>query len=259
MLRVMVMHQNLLRGNISQRMGLAHWRQAWRQVMATGVDLVLCGHDHEEGAGALPNGAVVATTADAHIADARAPAVSVQRDRDRRQHDHRDALHLGCGRPAVPPWPRGGFPAATRGGVAGYWRITCSWSLSSRAQRGKSTDTGRSLAALRRGQHAPPLADRLFRLGLPPGTPVTLTRNRTVMISWRARSGLRLHAGYAGAPDDVLRAIVRFIARGVPRAERAAARRRFMTFPIEQHAASRRPERPRALRPVTALRPGPDQ
>jgi hypothetical protein len=94
-----------------------------------------------------------------------------------------------------------------------------------------------------------PLADRLFRVGLPPGTRVTLTRNRTVMISWRARSGLRLHAGYAAAPDDVLRAIVRFIARGVPRAERAAARRLFMTFPIEQHAASH-PERPRAPRPV---------
>jgi 3',5'-cyclic AMP phosphodiesterase CpdA len=30
--------------------------------MATGVDLVLCGHDHEERAGILPNGAVVATS-----------------------------------------------------------------------------------------------------------------------------------------------------------------------------------------------------
>ncbi|MES2305728.1 MAG: metallophosphoesterase [Gemmatimonadota bacterium] len=62
LLRVMVMHQNLLRGRISGRMGLARWRQAWRNVMATGVDLVLCGHDHEEAAGTLPNGAVVATS-----------------------------------------------------------------------------------------------------------------------------------------------------------------------------------------------------
>ena len=61
LLRVMVMHQNLLRGRISERMGLARWREAWRNVMATGVDLVLCGHDHEERAGVLPNGAVVAT------------------------------------------------------------------------------------------------------------------------------------------------------------------------------------------------------
>ena len=62
LLRVLVMHQNLLRGRISERMGLARWREAWRNVMATGVDLVLCGHDHEERAGALPNGAVVATS-----------------------------------------------------------------------------------------------------------------------------------------------------------------------------------------------------
>ncbi len=62
MLRVMVMHQNLLRGRISERMGLARWREAWRNVMATGVDLVLCGHDHEERTGVLPNGAVVATS-----------------------------------------------------------------------------------------------------------------------------------------------------------------------------------------------------
>ncbi len=62
MLRVLVMHQNLLRGNISQRMGLARWRAAWRQVMASGADLVLCGHDHEEAAGILPNGTVVATS-----------------------------------------------------------------------------------------------------------------------------------------------------------------------------------------------------
>jgi 3',5'-cyclic AMP phosphodiesterase CpdA len=62
LLRVMVMHQNLLRGRISGRMGLARWCQAWRNVMAAGADLVLCGHDHEEAAGTLPNGAVVATS-----------------------------------------------------------------------------------------------------------------------------------------------------------------------------------------------------
>lgn len=86
-------------------------------------------------------------------------------------------------------------------------------------------------------------------LGLEPGTPVTVTRNRTVLISWRARSGLRLHAGYAAAPDDVLRAIVRFVSRRVPRAERTSARRIFMAFPVGQHAESR-PEPVRAVRSV---------
>jgi 3',5'-cyclic AMP phosphodiesterase CpdA len=62
LLRVLVMHQNVLRGRISQRMGLARPHQAWRNIMDTGVDLVLCGHDHEEAAGTLPNGAVVSTS-----------------------------------------------------------------------------------------------------------------------------------------------------------------------------------------------------
>jgi hypothetical protein len=89
-----------------------------------------------------------------------------------------------------------------------------------------------------------PLPDRLYRLGLAPGTLVTLTRNRTVLISWRARTGLRLHAGYVAAPDDVLRAIVQFLRPRMARADRAAARRIFMTFPVEQHVPSR-PERAR--------------
>ena len=68
-----------------------------------------------------------------------------------------------------------------------------------------------------------------------------LTTNRTVMLSWHARSGLRLHAGFTAAPDDVLQAIVRFVARRVPRAERLAARRIFMGFPVYEHAGARAP------------------
>ena len=93
------------------------------------------------------------------------------------------------------------------------------------------------------------ISSRLYGLGLTPGTRVTLTRNRTVLISWRQNSGLRLHAGYAAAPDDVLRAIVRFVTRRVPRTQRTAARRIFMAFPIELHAPSRS-ERPRPPRPI---------
>ena len=96
---------------------------------------------------------------------------------------------------------------------------------------------------------SPSLADRLYHLGLTPGTPVTVTRNRTVLISWRARSGLRLHAGYGAAPDQVLSAIVRFVSRRTPRTERIHARRIFMAFPVEQHVPSR-PERQRAPRTV---------
>ena len=92
------------------------------------------------------------------------------------------------------------------------------------------------------------LPDRLFRLGLPPGTDITLTRNRTVLVSHHPRFGLRLHAGYAWAPDPVLAAIVRFLAPRVPRAERIVARRTFLIFPVDRHVPSRiRPRRPREV------------
>jgi 3',5'-cyclic AMP phosphodiesterase CpdA len=59
--RVVVLHHNVLRGGISRRMGLAHWASAQRRLDATGADAVLCGHDHQEGAGQLPRGTVVST------------------------------------------------------------------------------------------------------------------------------------------------------------------------------------------------------
>lgn len=59
--KVVVMHHNVLRGEISQRMGLAHWPSAQRRLDTTGADVVLCGHDHQEGAGQLPRGTVIST------------------------------------------------------------------------------------------------------------------------------------------------------------------------------------------------------
>jgi 3',5'-cyclic AMP phosphodiesterase CpdA len=60
--RVLVVHHNVLRGQISQRMGLARWRQAQRRIVESGADVLLCGHDHEEGAEVLANRIVVSTT-----------------------------------------------------------------------------------------------------------------------------------------------------------------------------------------------------
>ena len=59
--RVLVVHHNVLRGDISQRMGLARWRQAQRRIAASGADVVLCGHDHQEGAELLDGRVVVST------------------------------------------------------------------------------------------------------------------------------------------------------------------------------------------------------
>ena len=59
--RVLVVHHNVLRGDLSQRMGLARWRQAQRHIIECGADVVLCGHDHQEGAAVLNGRAVVST------------------------------------------------------------------------------------------------------------------------------------------------------------------------------------------------------
>ncbi|MBI4421363.1 MAG: metallophosphoesterase, partial [Gemmatimonadetes bacterium] len=59
--RVLVVHHNVLRGEISQRMGLARWRRAQRRIVAAGADVVLCGHDHQEGADMLGDRVVVST------------------------------------------------------------------------------------------------------------------------------------------------------------------------------------------------------
>jgi hypothetical protein len=61
------------------------------------------------------------------------------------------------------------------------------------------------------------------------------------MLSLTRNGVLRLHQGYASAPDRVLRAIVRFLNPRVPRVLRRAAEREFLAFPVEAHA----PPRPR--------------
>jgi 3',5'-cyclic AMP phosphodiesterase CpdA len=47
-LRVIVMHHNPVKGELSQRHGLKHTRQILGRFAEMGVDLVLCGHDHQE-------------------------------------------------------------------------------------------------------------------------------------------------------------------------------------------------------------------
>jgi 3',5'-cyclic AMP phosphodiesterase CpdA len=46
--RVIVMHHNLLRGDLSQRFGLRNPDRVSQWFGQIGVDLVLCGHDHQE-------------------------------------------------------------------------------------------------------------------------------------------------------------------------------------------------------------------
>lgn len=58
--RILVVHHNVLRGDLSARMGLARWRQAQRRIVQSGADIVLCGHDHQEKTDLLDGKVVVA-------------------------------------------------------------------------------------------------------------------------------------------------------------------------------------------------------
>jgi 3',5'-cyclic AMP phosphodiesterase CpdA len=59
--KVVVLHHNVLRGNISQRMGLSRWKTAQERLAALRPDVILYGHDHEEAAAELAPGIVVSS------------------------------------------------------------------------------------------------------------------------------------------------------------------------------------------------------
>ena len=63
--RVAVLHHNVLPGVVSRRWGLARPHAAQRALLTLDADLVLCGHDHTEGAGQL-DGRLVVSTAGTH-------------------------------------------------------------------------------------------------------------------------------------------------------------------------------------------------
>jgi 3',5'-cyclic AMP phosphodiesterase CpdA len=74
--RIVAVHHNVLAGALSRRMGLARWRSAQRRLLATGADVVLCGHDHQEGAGQI-QGALAVSTSGTHSGRSRGGRPSV--------------------------------------------------------------------------------------------------------------------------------------------------------------------------------------
>jgi 3',5'-cyclic AMP phosphodiesterase CpdA len=74
--RILAFHHNVLPGGLSRRMGLARWRSAYRRLLATGADVVLCGHDHQEGAGQI-EGALAVSTSGTHSSRVRGGRPSV--------------------------------------------------------------------------------------------------------------------------------------------------------------------------------------
>lgn len=84
------------------------------------------------------------------------------------------------------------------------------------------------------------LFTRLQELGLRGVDALVLMRTRTVMVSLIGRT-LRVHEGYADAPEPVLRAIVTF-AMARTRVTRSAARDAILEFEIDRAPAARRVE-----------------
>ena len=95
------------------------------------------------------------------------------------------------------------------------------------------------------------LAARLRALGLHDVSGIRTHQNRTVMVSLTSRGELRVHREYAVAPDRVLHAIVRFVAPRTRRAERLAAERVLLSWPISSEGSS-----PRSPRAADQVRPG---
>jgi hypothetical protein len=90
------------------------------------------------------------------------------------------------------------------------------------------------------------LARRLAEAGLAPTVRLVAHENRRVLAHVRGGT-LRLHRGFAYAPDRVLRAVVVF-AQGRPGPARSAARRELVSFPVHDYVPAP-PGRPRKPRP----------
>lgn len=76
------------------------------------------------------------------------------------------------------------------------------------------------------------LARRLQLLGLSGVAAVRTHTNRNVMVSLTGNGVLRVHREYAHAPDRILQAIVRFVARGRSREAQLAAKRVLLSWPV---------------------------
>ncbi len=85
------------------------------------------------------------------------------------------------------------------------------------------------------------LLERLVAHGLRGMSTLRLTRNRAVMVSYRG-GDLRVHRAFLDAPPDVLQAVATFVS-GRTRAERAAARRVVLAYPVPRDERPPRKQR----------------
>lgn len=82
------------------------------------------------------------------------------------------------------------------------------------------------------------LPARLRLLGLAESVPVVIHANRRVLVSLTTTGALRVHGGYAEAPDEVVAAIAAWARPRTRRAERLVAQRILTAFPVHLHSPS---------------------
>jgi hypothetical protein len=124
--------------------------------------------------------------------------------------------------------------------------LLASLGLTSRATEQLELGLGGTLAPAGGGTSAPDATAflaRLRTLGLTGIGTLRFTRNRSTLVSFRATT-LRVHEGFARAPEEVQRAIVTFVC-GRGRA-RAAARALIVAHPLPRDTSAPRRRRPRA-------------
>ncbi|MFN0181337.1 MAG: SprT-like domain-containing protein [Gemmatimonadales bacterium] len=92
------------------------------------------------------------------------------------------------------------------------------------------------------------LVTRLRDCGLPRELPIELHENRRVMISFDRLGTLRIHRGYAFAPDRIIAALARWASprHRLTRRDRRALARVFLEFPVHGHVPPVGPRRRRA-------------
>ncbi|MBM4188447.1 MAG: hypothetical protein FJ206_14185 [Gemmatimonadetes bacterium] len=97
----------------------------------------------------------------------------------------------------------------------------------------------------------PELTARLRQSGLPRAIGVETHANRRVMISMPRPGLLRVHRGYAHAPEEVIAALVRWAtARRLTRPERRMLASRFLAFPVHDFVPPVRPRQRRREPPA---------
>ena len=77
------------------------------------------------------------------------------------------------------------------------------------------------------------LIERLKQLGV--RWPVKVHENRTVLVSFTDRSGLRIHRGFAYASDRTLGAVIAFVSPGRRRSTSKRAEAEVVSFPVENY------------------------